>query len=613
MVGPLFYQEMLLGSRRSRDHVLRWAYGGWLVVQVFWFFFAELAGSIIVEERNLTMIACQRFTSVFLVQHFVLLMLTTPAFVAGGVTDEKTRGTLQYLLTTDLTSIHIIVGKLLGRIVQVLMLAAAGLPVLCFVGALGGAEPRLILGVILLTIEVAVGVSAATFLAAVWSRQTRDAVLGLYAFAVLALLFAGMVVGPLRSLLQSSVLDGLIATLGVPLRYFNPLYVLEPALFPGDWAETRELFKRLFGGLLAWGGLSLACLGLAAWRLRPAYIRQLEGGGRKRVVWWNTERPPVDEEPVRWKERQVEGLAPLPSLKRFPRWLALTAIAVVTILSLGGIIAYHLPPGMSHAHALGMFFRLEWFELSAALLPCEDAFLVQAIVAMLFLSLLVGVRCSGAVSGERERQSWEALLLTPLTAHQLVRGKVWGIMAVSYYYVLAYAVPALFAYVLIFTLNSVAKSPILALLSLIAPALWVVVTLLAMYYIGATGIWSSVRSRSSWRSLLSTLGFGYVGGFIVYTVTTPVLFIIAMIIAGILTIIDATYGTGLAPRTGAGFAWYFLGFVTASCLGLMLMFWLASRMFLNAAQKWVAERERTRHWHDEPLYRRPRRRVVRAR
>jgi hypothetical protein len=35
--------------------------------------------------------------------------------------------------------------------------------------------------------------------------------------------------------------------------------------------------------------------------------------------------------------------------------------------------------------------------------------------------------------------------------------------------------------------------------------------------------------------------------------------------------------------------------------------------FLADAQRWVADRERTRHWHDEPRYYRPRRRRPRLR
>ena len=42
--------------------------------------------------------------------------------------------------------------------------------------------------------------------------------------------------------------------------------------------------------------------------------------------------------------------------------------------------------------------------------------------------MVVGIRCSGAISGERERLTWEALLLTPLETRYLVRGKLRGIM-----------------------------------------------------------------------------------------------------------------------------------------------------------------------------------------
>ena len=100
-----------------------------------------------------------------------------------------------------------------------------------------------------------------------------------------------------------------------------------------------------------------------------------------------------------------------------------------------------------------------------------------------FSALLVAVRCLGSVTAERERKTWDALLLTPLSLEQLIRGKLWGIMLVGYVYLLAYAVPVL-------------------LLSLLAGPLavfWTVVglltTLLAMYYLGAVGMWASVRSR----------------------------------------------------------------------------------------------------------------------
>ena len=52
-----------------------------------------------------------------------------------------------------------------------------------------------------------------------------------------------------------------------------------------------------------------------------------------------------------------------------------------------------------------------------------------------------------------------------------------------------------------------------------------VVATLTMFYMGAAGVWSSTRFSSSWRSLLATMGIGYVGGLILWLITTPITFI----------------------------------------------------------------------------------------
>jgi hypothetical protein len=68
-------------------------------------------------------------------------------------------------------------------------------------------------------------------------------------------------------------------------------------------------------------------------------------------------------------------------------------------------------------------------------------------------------------------------------------------------------------------------------------------------------------------------------------------------------LIDQFFNTSLlASATGGGFTRFFLTFKIASCLGLALICWLMSKFFLHDTQKWVAERERTRHWLDEPRY-----------
>jgi ABC-type transport system involved in multi-copper enzyme maturation permease subunit len=613
MVGPVLYLEMLLAGRRGKQYVFRWIYAGWLVVQLLFLF----AGYWLAMRLSWRMMmggrpdpdASSRFAGsyieLFVVQQLILILLATPAFIAGAVTDEKTRGTLQHLLTADVTAWELVVGKLLGRMAQVAVLTLAGLPVVCFIGVFGGLDPVLLLAVAAVTLIPLFALAAASLLASVWSRQTRDAVLGLYAVGAAAFC-GGWLAERWYDTLASATPSGGAAGSGVGIldvlhavmQPYRPLWVLQPAWGENDLAE---LGRRLLLAALAWGGLGLGCLMMAGWRLRPAYVRQMEAGGRRSrrwLGWWAARRRPVASEPLRWKERQVEGIAPLPFLRAIPGWLGITAVFVLTVVSSGAILVSNLPPTVSAADLWRRAASLDWMgvvQILSQIGPAGPDFWWQGLVVMLVASLVVGIRCSGAVSGERERQTWEALLLTPLETRELIRGKLWGIIGASYPYLLAYAVPA--------GLLSLLGGPGAVAWTLI----WLGVTWLATYYIGAAGLWCSTRSRSSWRSLLGTLGFGYVGGFILFAATTPIIFIVAWIIVLILAVIDQWLRLGMA-RTAMGiFSSYLTVFKVAMCLVLAGMFYTVAKFFLAAAEKRVADRERTRAWKDEPVYR-PRRR-----
>lgn len=231
----------------------------------------------------------------------------------------------------------------------------------------------------------------------------------------------------------------------------------------------------------------------------------------------------------------------------------------------------------------------------------ENGFQVQGLVAMLAASFIVGVRCSGGITGERERQTWEAVLLTPLSAKQLVASKLWGVMSACYWYLLAYAAPA----VLLSALGGWG--------ALVWTAAWLAITVLAMYFLGAAGVWCSARSKTSWRSLLATMGVGYLVGTGLYLGGAIVATVFSCIVLGIDSNSTHLYPpapTGVSPVISlAWWAWLVPSppFVALSCVVLAVIFLVLPQMFLGWAQRWIADRERTRHWHEEPFYRRARR------
>src|SRR5437763_156894 len=124
MLGAVFAVELLRAGRRGRGRRLRWLYAGWAAL-----WFAAAYNSY--HDANLyprpnarpPADATARFATdladFFLWQHFVLLVLVTPTFVAGAVTDEKVSGTLQHLLTAHTGATSLLIGKLAGRLVPV--------------------------------------------------------------------------------------------------------------------------------------------------------------------------------------------------------------------------------------------------------------------------------------------------------------------------------------------------------------------------------------------------------------------------------------------------------------------------------------------------------------
>lgn len=115
------------------------------------------------------------------------------------------------------------------------------------------------------------------------------------------------------------------------------------------------------------------------------------------------------------------------------------------------------------------------------------------VTVMVLAGLLVGIRAAGAISGERERRTWDGLLMTPLDANQLVRGKLWGIIDGVRPYLFSYTVPA--------AILAAVNGPV----SLLAILFWWLAAWILMYFTAAIALENSVRSSSSWRSLLFTL------------------------------------------------------------------------------------------------------------
>lgn len=321
-----------------------------------------------------------------------IALVMAPAVLAGSIAGEKERGVMALLLTTRVDPREIIAGRLTGKLAQVAMILLAGFPAVVALATLAGLNPGPMAALLALPMAVAAGGGGLSMLASTVSRRGRDALLTVYLLDVLFLLT------PMGAAMGWTA--GKVAWLGA----INPFVCLDDLVRDEDPASSLV-------SMALWVSVGLVAAGLAAWRLRPASLRPIDGDrllgrGRRR----GKVPPFIDERPMLWKELFIERVGALGGLGW---WLG--AILVVLMgagsLILGGLIAWSV---IAEADPT----------------PYRDFMKVTIGSSALFVGWLiqwaVGLRAAVAISSERERGTWDALLTSPLEGTEIVRAKLWG-------------------------------------------------------------------------------------------------------------------------------------------------------------------------------------------
>jgi ABC-type transport system involved in multi-copper enzyme maturation permease subunit len=429
--GPVLGWELLRGSRLRWNHLCYSLYTLWLLVLVLgfivWYFFDDLTtmGGMSVRTPYRDSIAwrllrqsgqLEKFLFFLLNQQIVIVLLLTPAFTAGAMGREKEQGTLLAWFTTELSAFQIVIGKLLARLLHLYSLLIQPVPVLVLLSVLADVP---IWRVGLAMVQAAIlSFTLASFclLVAIWTRRITDAILASYASMVL-------------------VTIALLTTFGdttIPpwLNLFTALNSLRSDAIP-DWSVfwTQSTLALIAG---------VGCLLLAISRLRRTVLAQDEKRPGRRLWAY---RPRIGNDPIRWRERYVLGLAPLPWLRGIPSWLGVFAIFCLSaILSVTALDA--LTPGFMEALKQG-----EWIELWHMLNDISRPERIQGEVwtlgiVLLFLGgLTMAVRCGNSISEEKRRKTWEDLILTGISVEDIAKSKVRGIYLAILPHLFAYYLP----------------------------------------------------------------------------------------------------------------------------------------------------------------------------
>ncbi|HZZ81204.1 MAG TPA: ABC transporter permease subunit [Gemmataceae bacterium] len=439
LFGPVLFYDMVCTARRSRYLVIRLLYAV-LLLGILIVMFLEF-GSHQRDPRLDSALIAQAFFSAFMIVQLGMVMLLTPAYVAGAIAEEKDRKTLEFMLATDLNNREIVLSKLLSRLGNMTLLLITGLPILSILQFMGGVDPELLLAGFAATGLTMVGVASLGILMSTLFQKPRDAIgltyLIMISYCALATTTMAMDKAGAPWMKEHIWFGDWSPTwndVSGVLNMGNPIAAVVEIKIAMDRATLNAVVPEVLSRYAAfYAVMPTICVVWSIWRLRAIALEQAAGGGwfdrlsrmdvaevlaRRRAKQAEQlavngfYRPPIGDLPMMWKELYVEGRTRL-------NWLAWVFVVLLVVLTIGSglfIVGYQF-----WTWAVGG--DLNWRDFTSAI---NWWFRLAGTGVGCLMILMVAVRASTSVSEERERGTLDALITTPMDADGILSAKLLG-------------------------------------------------------------------------------------------------------------------------------------------------------------------------------------------
>jgi ABC-type transport system involved in multi-copper enzyme maturation permease subunit len=384
LLGAVYEREMKVAPRSRGLFVARAVYCGALlgIVATCWL---VVTGSQTVTTVGDTARFGATLMRILAPLQLVLAMLAAALTAVLAVGVEKDRRTLEMLLVSRLSDAQLVVGKLAGSLLRVLLLLVAAVPIFALAGLFGGVEPGQLGRLFLATAAAAVATASVANAVAFWKDSTFQS-LAITAFVLVAWTAAGEAVAA-----RFGTATGAAAS---PARAM--FAALEPTGGP-----TLMPFLGVCGAVFA-ASTGLAVARVRRWntaqevRRRDAAVVKPHAAGSARRGWFA--RRDVWPNPILWREVCTRAHGRAMPLVRLA-WLVLFAVAVA------GVAAEARSP------------RPDRLAVAVAVVPMALASLL-AVTALAVTS----------VTTERDRGTFDLLLVSDLEPAEFVWGKLWGVL-----------------------------------------------------------------------------------------------------------------------------------------------------------------------------------------
>jgi ABC-type transport system involved in multi-copper enzyme maturation permease subunit len=442
-------------------------------------------------NRSATLGDTARFGAVFfsiltLFVQLPLLLFFSALSAASAVAREKDRRTFILLLMTDLRNYEIVLGKLMGSLLQIALLVASVIPLMMMLVWLGGISPEQVAQSILIMFAAAAGAGSLGTLMALWREKTFPA-LALTVLTLVLYLSAVRAVG-LLPFFQAGAQENASQLSQLP-NWLDPFLAMQSVLDPIS-AAGQNIPPAIGFGLVmlaitvvlnSWG-----IIRLRKWNPSGEPIMQREtpdaaaeeekdraaahaAPGVAREVW---------ENPIVWREIRTRAYGTRPFLVKAAYFLVLALIGY-----------FALAPVFGGANRTAYMAA-------------------NGIVPIGILSLLlVSAQAVTAITSERDIGALDLLLVTDITPREFIFGKLWGIL----YNTKEFLIPPILLGFIYAAYSLLATPPRLHpelaftanLESLICIDLGIVV---ALAFAAVLGVHVALRNSNSQVAVLNTLG-----------------------------------------------------------------------------------------------------------
>lgn len=423
MLGPVFTADLRSHSRRPRLILLRIAFVT-LLLCLFVLCYGGMPTRFTRQSSTVLADFASKFVFFYMIGQFAFLLLIGPTYVASAIAEERQRGTLDYLFSSNLTNYEIIIGKYFSRLALLGQFVLIGLPVLVLVQLIGGVSLEMMAGMLMGTLGCLASLTALTLLLSVISRQGRDALVRTF-LVVIALLVVWFLLYQLQrsaslySWFPSSTARSLSSILDL-LLLMNPVYV---SLLL--W-ETLSLKGNIDGLSFRWFSLCLAQhLAVAAmlvllciWIIRSRFLKQADSTVKRDKHIRAYQKPAVwSNFPIYWKERYVQGSSW--RLFAWVTWIRKILLPSPSLRLSGVFISAALL-----IYLIAMYLEYPTLGASNYIWMSSVFWLVYGLLACSMLAAIL--RTASGIAVEKDRETWDALVASPVSIQDMMLSRLYG-------------------------------------------------------------------------------------------------------------------------------------------------------------------------------------------